>query len=221
MMPKIVIHNSISLDGSLTNFEPNMGLHYQIAGNYRPDAHLIGSNTIEAGIELYGNGVPPEEKTDFEKPRRNKNFPYWVVVDTKGKLRGLLHTCRRFEFCRDIIVLVSEKTPKAYLQYLEERNYDYHVVGKDHVDLKKAVLLLSDKYKVKTILTDTGRILSNILLSKRFVDEISLLVHPVIVGNRSYNMFSDIEKIRSLRLTRCEILEKQYTWLVYKPYRKR
>ena len=221
MMPKIVIHNSISLDGSLTNFEPNMGLHYQIAGNYRPDAHLIGSNTIEAGIELYGNGVPPEEKTDFEKPRRNKNFPYWVVVDTKGKLKGLLHTGRRFEFCRDIIVLVSEKTPKAYLQYLEERNYDYHVVGKDHVDLKKAVLLLSDKYKVKTILTDTGRILSNILLSKRFVDEISLLVHPVIVGNRSYNMFSDIEKIRSLRLTRCEILEKQYTWLVYKPYRKR
>jgi 2,5-diamino-6-(ribosylamino)-4(3H)-pyrimidinone 5'-phosphate reductase len=221
MMPKIVIHNSISLDGSLTNFEPNMGLHYQIAGNYRPDVHLIGSNTIEAGIELYGNGVPPEEKTDFEKPKRNKNLPYWVVVDTKGKLRGLLHTCRRFEFCRDVIVLVSEKTPKAYLQYLKQRNYDHHIVGKNHVDLKKAILLLSDKYKAKTILTDTGRILSNILLSKGFVDEISLLVHPIIVGNNSYNMFSDIAKSQSLKLIECEILEKQYTWLVYKPYRKR
>ena len=220
-MPKIVIHNSISLDGSLTNFEPNMGLHYQIAGNYRPDVHLIGSNTIEAGIELYGNGVPPEEKTDFEKPRRNKSFPYWVIVDTKGKLRGLLHTCRRFEFCRDVIVLVSEKTPKAYLQYLKQRNYDHHIVGKNHVDLKKAILLLSDKYKAKTILTDTGRILSNILLSKGFVDEISLLVHPIIVGNNSYNMFSDIAKSQSLELIECEILEKQYTWLVYKPYRKR
>ena len=220
-MPKIVIHNSISLDGSLTNFEPNTGLHYQIAGNYRPDVHLIGSNTIKAGIELYGNGVPLEEKTDFEKPKRNKNFPYWVVVDTKGKLRGLLHTCRRFEFCRDVIVLVSEKTPKAYLQYLKQRNYDHHIVGKNHVDLKKAILLLSDKYKAKTILTDTGRILSNILLSKGFVDEISLLVHPIIVGNNSYNMFSDIAKSQSLRLIECEILEKQYTWLVYKPYRKR
>lgn len=221
MMPKIVIHNSISLDGSLTNFEPNTGLHYQIAGNYRPDVHLIGSNTIKAGIELYGNGVPLEEKTDFEKPKRNKNFPYWVVVDTKGKLRGLLHTCRRFEFCRDVIVLVSEKTPKAYLQYLKQRNYDHHIVGKNHVDLKKAILLLSDKYKAKTILTDTGRILSNILLSKGFVDEISLLVHPIIVGNNSYNMFSDMAKSQSLKLIECEILEKQYTWLVYKPYRKR
>jgi len=220
-MPKIVIHNSISLDGSLTNFEPNTGLHYQIAGNYRPDVHLIGSNTIKAGIELYGNGVPLEEKTDFEKPKRNKNFPYWVVVDTKGKLRGLLHTCRRFEFCRDVIVLVSEKTPKAYLQYLKQRNYDHHIVGKNHVDLKKAILLLSDKYKAKTILTDTGRILSNILLSKGFVDEISLLVHPIIVGNNSYNMFSDMAKSQSLKLIECEILEKQYTWLVYKPYRKR
>lgn len=221
MMPKIVIHNSISLDGSLSNFEPNMGLHYQIAGNYRPDAHLIGSNTIEAGIELYGNGIPTEEKTDFEKPKRNKNLPYWVVVDTRGKLKGLLHTARRFEFCRDIIVLVSEKTPKAYLQYLTARNYDYHVVGKDHIDLKKAILLLSDKYKVKTLLTDTGRILSNLLINKRLVDEISLLVHPVIVGNKSYNMFSDIDKNRSLTLAKCEILEKKYIGLVYKPYGKR
>jgi hypothetical protein len=29
MLPKIIIHNSISTDGSLTNFEPHMGLHYQ------------------------------------------------------------------------------------------------------------------------------------------------------------------------------------------------
>lgn len=221
MIPKIVIHNSISLDGSLSNFEPNMGLHYQIAGNYRPDAHLIGSNTIEAGIELYENGVPPEEKTDFKKPRRNKNLPYWVVVDTRGKLQGLLHTGRRFEFCRDIIVLVSEKTPEIYLQYLTARNYDYHVVGRDHIDLKKAILLLSDKYKVETLLTDTGRILSNLLINKRLVYEISLLVHPVIVGNKSYNMFRDIDKNQSLKLVKCEILEKKYVRLLYKPYGKR
>ncbi len=67
MLPKIVIHNSIGIDCSLTNFEPNIDLHHQIAGNYKPDIHLIGSNTIKTGIEIYGNGVPPEEKNDFEK----------------------------------------------------------------------------------------------------------------------------------------------------------
>ena len=215
MLPKIIIYNSISIDGSLTNFEPNMGLHYQIAGNYKPDAHLIGSNTIKKGVELYEESVPLEEKKDFEKQEREKSIPYWVIIDTRGDLKGLLHTCRRFEFCKDVIVLVSEKTPKTYLNHLKERNYDYHIVGRDNVDLKKALELLSDKYKVKTILTDTGKILGNLLLNQGFVSEISLLIHPVIVGNKSYNMFSDIDKNLKLKLFKMEILEKQYIWLVY------
>ena len=216
MMPKIIVHNSISIDGSLTHFEPNMGLHYQIAGNYKPDIQLIGSNTIKTGIETYGNEVPPEEKNDFEKQKRDKNLPLWVIIDTKGNLKGLLHTCRRFEFCKDVIILVSEKTPKTYLSYLKERNYDYHIVGKDHVNLKKALELLSKKYQAKTVLVDTGKILSNLLLNKGLVSEISLLIHPVIIGNNSYNMFSDISKNLKLKLIKKEILEKEYIWLVYK-----
>ena len=215
MLPKIIIHNSISIDGSLTNFEPNMGLHYQIAGNYKPDIHLIGSNTIKKGIELYGDDFPSEEKKDFEKQKRDKNLPYWAIIDTKGDLKGLLHTCRRFEFCKDIILFVSEKTPKAYLKHLKERNYDYYIVGKDHVDLKKALELLSNKYQSKTILTDTGRILSNLLLNQGFVSEISLLIHPIIVGNKSYNMFSEINKNIKLKLFKKETLEEVYIWLVY------
>ncbi|UCE08137.1 MAG: dihydrofolate reductase family protein [bacterium] len=216
MLPKIVIHNSISIDGSLTNFEPNMGLHYQIAGNYKPDIHLIGSNTIKTGIEMYGTGVPPEEKSDFEKQKRDENLPLWVIIDTKGGLKGLLHTCRRFEFCKDVIVLVSEKTPKAYLEHLEERNYDYHIVGQDQVDLKKALNLLAEKYDVKTALTDAGKILGNLLLNQGLVSEVSLLMHPVIVGNKSYNMFGDIKENLILKLVKSEVLENEYTWLVYK-----
>ena len=40
---KLIMHNSISLDGSFTDFEVNMGLHYQIASTYKADASLIGS----------------------------------------------------------------------------------------------------------------------------------------------------------------------------------
>ena len=61
MLPKIIIHNSISIDGSLTNFDVNMGLHYQIAGNYKPDSHLICSNTAKTGIESYGQGGHPKK----------------------------------------------------------------------------------------------------------------------------------------------------------------
>ena len=216
MLPKVIVHNSISLDGSLTNFEPNMELHYQIAGSYKPDAHLIGSNTIRAGIELYKDGVPTEEEKDFRKPKRDKSLPYWVIPDTKGKLKGLLHTCRRFEFCRDVIVLVSETTSKEYLRHLTERDYAYHILGERHVDLEKALSLLSSEYKVKRVLTDTGRILGNLLIEQRFVSELSLLVHPVIVGKKSYNIFGNIGKNIGLQLLKKEFFPRGYVWLVYR-----
>jgi len=220
MIPKVIIHNSISIDGSLSSFEPNMELHYQIAGMFKPQIHLIGSNTIAAGIKLYGDGVPLEGTSDFKKPRRNKALPLWVVVDSTGKLEGVLHTCRQFEQCRDVIVLVSQTTPRRYLQYLDERQYDYHCVGTDSVNLRRSLDLLSKKYHVKTILTDAGMILGNLLLNQGLVDEISLLVHPVIVGKTSYDMFQQIEKKHDLTLVKCERLQKQYVWLLYKIKKK-
>jgi 2,5-diamino-6-(ribosylamino)-4(3H)-pyrimidinone 5'-phosphate reductase len=64
------------------------------------------------GIELYGGSVPLEEKKDFEKLKRSESLPYWVIPDTKAILKGLLHTCRRFKFCKDVIVLISEENPE-------------------------------------------------------------------------------------------------------------
>lgn len=216
MLPRVIIHNSISLDGSLTGFEPNMELHYRIAGDYKPQAHFIGSNTVRAGARLYGNGVPPEEKSDLQRPERSKSLPYWVIPDTKGMLKGLLHTCRRFEFCRDVILLISETTPKEYVEHLRERDYAYHIVGKNHVNLADSLELLSAQYKVKKVLTDTGRILGNLLVEQSLVSELSLLVHPVIVGRKSYKIFCNVKKSPKLRLCGEEVFPKGYVWLAYK-----
>jgi 2,5-diamino-6-(ribosylamino)-4(3H)-pyrimidinone 5'-phosphate reductase len=215
LLPRVIVHNSTSLDGSLTNFEPNMKLHYQIAGSYNPDAHLIGSNTIKTGVELYEDGVPPEEERDFEKPQRDKSLPYWVIPDTSGKLMGLLHTCRRFEFCRDVILLLSETTSKEYIEHLRERKYSYHIVGKKQVDLEGALELLFSDYKVKRVLCDTGRILGNLIIAQGFVYRLSLLVHPVVVGEKSYNMFGNIKEKTSLRLVKQKSFPGGYNWLVY------
>jgi len=212
---KVILHNSISLDGSFLNFEVNMGIHYQITGNYKADAHLIGSKTARTGIEKYG-GVPPEEKKDFVKPKKENGLPYWVIPDTKGILKGLLHAYRGFEFCRDVIVLSSEKTPKDYLRYLEERDYDYHIIGKEHVDLKKALKVLSTEYNVKTILTDTGRELNCLLLNQGLIDEISLLISPELIGHQAEYLFREVSENIKLEKAKCTILDEDYIWLVYK-----
>ena len=51
-------------------------------------------------------------------------------------MQGLMHVHRKSGYAKDIIVLVSNGTPKAYLDYLKERNYDFIVAGRDHVDLQ-------------------------------------------------------------------------------------
>jgi len=159
--------------------------------------------------------IPKESKADFVKPKRNKNLPFWVIPDTKGKLKGLHHINRRFELCRDIIVLVSKSTPKDYLSYLKERNYDYHIAGEKRVDYTQALKFLAKQYNAKTILTDTGKILNCVLLNKGLVDELSLLIHPVIVGKNQYTLLSEIDNNKNLQLVKTKVVGKNKLWLVY------
>ena len=58
--------------------------------------------------------------------------------------------------------------------------------------------------------------MGNLLISQGLAEEISLLVHPVIVGGESYNMFSDLKRNVKMELIKCEVLEKEYIWLVYR-----
>ena len=113
-------------------------------------------------------------------------------------------------------MLISEITPKEYVEYLKKRKYNYYVVGKEHVDLKETLRLLSSEFKAKRVLADTGRTLGNLLLEQGLVDEISLLVHPIIVGEKAYNIFGNIQQNLIVRLQKQERLEKGYIWLVYK-----
>ena len=83
------------------------------------------------------------------------------------------------------------------------------------MDLEKALELLSAKYGVKKVLADTGRILGNLLLEQGLASEINLLIHPVIVGNKAYGIFSDIGKTIGLKLEKAELLDKEYVWVVY------
>jgi 2,5-diamino-6-(ribosylamino)-4(3H)-pyrimidinone 5'-phosphate reductase len=215
---KLIMHNSISLDGSFTDFEVNMGLHYQIASTYKADASLIGSNTIKTGMEMYGGEIPRENEADFTKPDRSATLPYWIIADTKGITRDLLYTCRNFEFCRDVIVLISQQTKEDYVNYLKERNYDYSVCGNEHIDFEKALSTLSKKYGIKTILIDSGPTLNRVLLGKGLIDEISLLVSPALVGTRSNKLLAHLNNENTnikLRYLAHEVFEKELVLLRY------
>ena len=193
-----------------------MGLHYSIAGSYNPDAHLIGADTIIKGNEMFGEGIPDEVHTDFDQPQRDDTLPWWVIVDSRGRLKGMLQTCRRFEYCRDVIVLISKNTSVDYITHLRKRNYKYIVSGSDKVDIKLALDMLTEQFSINRILTDTGRVLGNILINLKMVDEISLLINPVIVGEKCYPIFTDVKETMNLNQKEFENYENGCTWISYK-----
>ncbi len=219
MIPKVIIHNSISLDGSTTGFEANIEVHYKILSSYQPDAMIVGSNTAKTGTQFFCEKIPPEEESDFKKPEIQPDDPraYWLIADSRGILEGLMHVFRRSEFSKDVIVLVSEKTPEAYINYLKERNYDFIQTGADRVNIRQALEIANEKYGFELVVSDSGGILNSILLEQDLVEEISLILTPEIVGKNGTNLFRNLEKSGiQLGLLKNEIVEKKYVHLVYK-----
>jgi 2,5-diamino-6-(ribosylamino)-4(3H)-pyrimidinone 5'-phosphate reductase len=217
-MPRVIVFNTISIDGSIKDFELDIGLHYEIADRIKADAHLIGSDTAKMGIEMFTQKVPAEEKTDFVKPtaKPRETRPVWVISDGKGKLKGLMHVYRRSCYCRDVIVIATEKTPEDYLNYLKERNYDIIVAGEEQVDFHLALDKLAMYYNVKTVLTDSGGGLNSVLLKEGLVDEVSLLISPVIVGKASTNLFRHLENKVNLELIRTERIKGNHMLVFYR-----
>jgi 2,5-diamino-6-(ribosylamino)-4(3H)-pyrimidinone 5'-phosphate reductase len=214
MLPKIITHNAISLDGSISGFSLDLEKYYRIAGNLKPDAMLVGSSTAKSGIEMYSDGIPDESPSDFVKPRitPEDKRPYWVIPDRSGLLQGRLHIFRRFEYCKDVIILLSEKSPESYVKYLMERNYDVIITGHEDVDLKKSLQILLAKYDCKVVMTDSGGNLNKALLEEGLVNEISLFINPVLVDQKHLKLFRGLnltQKPIQLELLKAEKLDDQ------------
>ena len=218
MLPRVIMYNTISLDGSIRDFELDVGLHYEVAAKIRADAHLIGSETARTGVEMFTEQIPAEESSDFTKPavKADDSRPYWVIADSTGKLKGLLHVYRRSCYCKSVIMLISGKTPSDYVEYLKERSYNYIVAGEEHVNYREALERLYDNYNIRTVLTDSGGVLTSILIKERLVGEVSLLISPVVVGKQATNLFRALEGKMNLELIRSERIRANHLLVVYR-----
>ena len=218
MPPRVIMFNTVSIDGSIRDFELDLGLHYEVADKFKADAHLIGSETAKTGVELFTDSVPTEEPSDFVKPviKASETRPFWVLTDAKGKLKGLLHVYRRSCYCKDVIVVVSNKTPEDYINYLKERNYNIIAAGEEVIDYRAALDKLAMCYNVKNVLTDSGGGLTSSLIKEGLMDEVILLISPVIVGKNATSLFRYLESKVNLELIRSERIRGNHMLVVYR-----
>ncbi len=213
-MPTIIMHNEISLDGAMTGFQVDMANYYGIVNSYGASMYLVGSNTALSGIEMFSKRTPAEQPDDMRKPEpvENDHRPYWVIPDSQGKLKGLLHVYRQYEHCRDVIVLVSVETPSEYIDYLKERDYSYIIAGEIKVDFVVAFEKLNEMHPFEKMITDNGGTLSSILFDNNLIDQVSMIISPTITDRKNIKLFRDFKlgkRVIKLHPKKAEILQNK------------
>jgi len=182
MLPKVILHTAMSLDGRITNFPADIDLYYTLAAQWNPDAILFGSGTILAAPTLE---VSAEHREMFTPPADAPDpRPLMVIADSRGRVR-CWETLKTWPYMRDLVAFCSASTPAEYCQYLSSCNIRSIVAGKDQVDMRAAFLELNREYGVKTVRVDGGGILNSVLLHEGLVDEVSVLIHPFIAGGKA------------------------------------
>jgi 2,5-diamino-6-(ribosylamino)-4(3H)-pyrimidinone 5'-phosphate reductase len=210
--PRLVIHNAVSLDGRITGLEPDLGTYYRLASTWQEDATLVGSGTILASPE--GRERDRGGAGDWQ-PATGDKRPLMVVADSRGRVR-CWQTLRRAGYWRDVVALISRRTPESFRNYLRAGRIESIVAGAGRVDLRVALAALRREYGVRNVRCDSGGELNGALLRAGLVDELSLLVHPALVGDDKSVPLLRAQGGQTLRLTHCEQLERGLVWLRYR-----
>lgn len=221
MKPRVIIHNAVSLDGRIDHFAVDLGLYYGIASRFEEDATLVGSETCLRSP--LGPALLAEPEADASKPASAapEDAPLLVVPDSRGRVRDWA-PIRKEPYWRDILVLVSAQTPSDHIERLKRQGVAYFISGREKVDLAAALESLNLRTGAKTVRVDSGGTLNGVLLRAGLVDEVSLLIHPTLVGRtspgtlfRDPNLGPESEAL-TLNLIHLERLEKDVVWARYK-----
>jgi len=186
MLPRVILYNAVSLDGRFDWLAADIGRFYTLVSRWKEDATLVGSETVLAAPDA----VPEETEEAFEPPKiaLSDRRPLLVVADSRGRVRTW-HYLKKQPYWKSGVALCSRATPKDHVEYLKKRHIDCIVAGEDHVDLRKALEVLYRRYHVRVVRVDSGGTLNGVLLRMGLVDEVSLLVHPVLVGGTTPRSF--------------------------------
>ncbi len=218
MLPTVILHMGVSVDGRIDWGTGDAGPYYAIATQLGQDVDLSGSNTILKATwsEDPSRDFPDLYNAFFNKPGR----PLLAVVDSRGQIKnwGLI---KRQPFWRGFLALCSQATPQNHLEYLRQEGIETIIAGNDRVDLREALEALNERCGVKVVRVDSGGILNGALLRAGLVSEVSVILYPCLVGGISpASMFvaedlSGQEGVIHLKLTHVEQMDENYVWLRY------
>lgn len=151
------------------------------------DAVISGARTVDLAPINMGPGSAKYRRIRLKKGLAEYNLR--VVVSGSGSLDPKSEIFKhRFS---PIIVLVSERAPKAKLKRLEALADEVKVCGEKEIDFMFALRWLREKWRVKRLLCEGGGKINDALLRAGLVDEVHVTLCPIIIGGRNAPTMAD------------------------------
>lgn len=173
-----------------------------LVARYKPQVLLEGSGSIvtEAGLLRALPAPDADEAGLYEDhlPSSAVDSPdhlgWLAMVDGRGRVRSGVKEFPGWEGWHTLH-LVSHSTPREYLAFLRRSEVPYLVAGQERVDLEQIMVKLSTLLGVSTVISTAGSRLNGALLRAGLVDEVSLLLAPVLVGGFKTPTLFDSEEL--------------------------
>ena len=224
--PRVICHMMSSLDGRiLTDSWPlsaeGRKQYEQVHASYESDGWLCGRVTME---QHFAQGTRPEAEVQHEHhgaPREDYVAPgehesYAFALDEHGRLAWATDDIDGDH----VVAILSERVSDDYLAFLRRQGVSYLISGAREVDLALMLQKIGERLRVKTLMLEGGGRINGSLLRAGLIDEVSVIVAPVVDGRIGTPALFDVEgdevKPHRLALEAVERRADDTLWLRYR-----
>lgn len=225
MKPYIVCHMMSSLDGhALTDgwdrsLKKSAGdLYESLAEQFKFDAWICGRVTMQeiSHGDDYPRGLAEKAIVRNHHFARRDAGRYAISIDPHGKVAWKSSEA----LDSHIIEVVTESVADDYLAYLASIGVSYVFGGKDEIDLAQLVDILAQELGLKRLIVEGGPTVSGAFINAGLVDEVSVLVLPLVDGRSENPASFEIPEMKwkkpsYLTLKSAEPQEGGAVWLRY------
>ncbi len=208
--PYIICHMTMSIDGKVTGdflakepSAPACEIYYDINRKLKSDGFICGRVTMESSFS--DNWYP--DLSEYNAVHYNKDLKtdyivddlsgfYAIAFDPKGKLGWKSNKIIDPDGDpgyngAQIIEVLTEQVDERYLGYLESLEIPYIFAGETEIDVNLALFKLKNIIGCKILLLEGGSIINGYFQRADAIDELSLIVTPVIAENGDKPLFSN------------------------------
>lgn len=229
--PYVICHMLATLDGKIigdfledARAKIYMDDYEAIHELYQTKAWMIGRVSMEKHfteghkLDLSNQKITVTDRVDYISSNHADNFA--IAIDPSGKLgwtKNYIGDDNHDSRGEHIIEVLTEKVSDAYLSYLQEIGISYIFGGKETLDFNVVLHKLKTLFSIDQLLLEGGGIVNGSFLIEDLVDEISLVLVPIVDGAMNATTMFESKKISNtyFSLKDVEKRDGDSLWLRY------